>query len=105
MKFKRFIRPSITNLSPTTAMFVVGDRFVIDGLINLLNFIYFRVVKFLWIKLDVFTVDLFVNGVAKLSFRFGRNVSLIQTGLLNNYVAFLFLGLVVLIAIIIYFME
>ena len=92
-------------MKTSKVLFIAGDRFIIDGFINLTNFIYFRVVKFLWIKLDVFTVDLFVNGVAKLSFRFGRNVSLIQTGLLNNYVAFLFLGLVVLIAIIIYFME
>lgn len=92
-------------MKTSRAMFVVGDRFVIDGLINLLNFIYFRVVKFLWIKLDVFTVDLFVNGVAKLSFKFGRKASVIQTGLLNNYIAFLLLGLVVLIGIIIYFME
>ncbi|WP_333784665.1 NADH-quinone oxidoreductase subunit L [Thermocrinis sp.] len=92
-------------MKASKALFTAGDRFIIDGFINLTNFIYFRVVKFLWIKLDVFTVDLFVNGVAKLSFRFGKRASLIQTGFLNNYVAFLFLGLVVLIAIIIYFME
>jgi NADH-quinone oxidoreductase subunit L len=85
-------------------LFLAGDRFLIDGFINLLNFLYFRVVKFLWIKLDVYTVDLFVNGVAKFSFRFGRKASLIQTGLLNNYVAFLLFGLVVLLGIIIYFM-
>jgi NADH-quinone oxidoreductase subunit L len=85
-------------------LFLVGDRFLIDGFINLLNFLYFRVVKFLWIKLDIYTVDLFVNGVAKFSFRFGRKASLIQTGLLNNYVAFLLFGLVVLLGIIIYFM-
>jgi len=86
-------------------LFLAGDRFLIDGFINLLNFLYFRVVKFLWIKLDVFTVDLFVNGVAKLSFRSGKRASLLQTGLLNNYVAFLLIGLVVLIGIIIYSME
>jgi NADH-quinone oxidoreductase subunit L len=85
-------------------LFLVGDRFLIDGFINLLNFLYFRVVKFLWIKLDIYTVDLFVHGVAKFSFRFGRRASLIQTGLLNNYVAFLLFGLVVLLGIIIYFM-
>jgi NADH-quinone oxidoreductase subunit L len=85
-------------------LFLVGDRFLIDGFINLLNFLYFRVVKFLWIKLDIYTVDLFVNGVAKFSFRFGRKASQIQTGLLNNYVAFLLFGLVVLLGIIIYFM-
>jgi NADH-quinone oxidoreductase subunit L len=85
-------------------LFLVGDRFLIDGFINLLNFLYFRVVKFLWIKLDIYTVDLFVHGVAKFSFRFGRKASLIQTGLLNNYVAFLLFGLVVLLGIIIYFM-
>jgi NADH-quinone oxidoreductase subunit L len=85
-------------------LFLAGDRFLIDGFINLLNFLYFRVVKFLWIKLDIYTVDLFVNGVAKFSFRFGRRASLIQTGLLNNYVAFLLFGLVVLLGIIIYFM-
>jgi NADH-quinone oxidoreductase subunit L len=85
-------------------LFLAGDRFLIDGFINLLNFLYFRVVKFLWIKLDIYTVDLFVNGVARFSFRFGRKASLIQTGLLNNYVAFLLFGLVVLLGIIIYFM-
>jgi NADH-quinone oxidoreductase subunit L len=85
-------------------LFLVGDRFLIDGFINLLNFLYFRVVKFLWIKLDIYTVDLFVHGVAKFSFRFGRKASLIQTGLLNNYVVFLLFGLVVLLGIIIYFM-
>jgi NADH-quinone oxidoreductase subunit L len=85
-------------------LFLAGDRFLIDGFINLLNFLYFRVVKFLWIKLDIYTVDLFVHGVAKFSFRFGRKASLIQTGLLNNYVAFLLFGLVVLLGIIIYFM-
>jgi NADH-quinone oxidoreductase subunit L len=85
-------------------LFLAGDRFLIDGFINLLNFLYFRVVKFLWIKLDIYTVDLLVNGVAKFSFRFGRRASLIQTGLLNNYVAFLLFGLVVLLGIIIYFM-
>jgi NADH-quinone oxidoreductase subunit L len=86
-------------------LFLVGDRFLIDGFINLLNFLYFRVVKFLWLKLDIYTVDLFVNGIAKFSFRFGRKASLIQTGLLNNYVAFLLFGLVVLLGIIIYFMR
>jgi len=85
-------------------LFLAGDRFLIDGFINLLNFLYFKVVKFLWVKLDIYTVDLFVNGVAKFSFRFGRKASLIQTGLLNNYVAFLLFGLVVLLGIIIYFM-
>jgi NADH-quinone oxidoreductase subunit L len=85
-------------------LFLVGDRFLIDGFINLLNFLYFKVVKFLWIKLDIYTVDLFVHGVAKFSFRFGRKASLIQTGLLNNYVVFLLFGLVVLLGIIIYFM-
>jgi NADH-quinone oxidoreductase subunit L len=85
-------------------LFLAGDRFLIDGFINLLNFLYFRVVKSLWVKLDIYTLDLFVNGVAKFSFRFGRKASLIQTGLLNNYVAFLLFGLVVLLGIIIYFM-
>jgi NADH-quinone oxidoreductase subunit L len=85
-------------------LFLVGDRFLIDGFINLLNFLYFRVVKFLWIKLDIYTLDLFIHGVAEFSFRFGRKASLIQTGLLNNYVAFLLFGLVVLLGIIIYFM-
>ncbi|MDW8096033.1 MAG: NADH-quinone oxidoreductase subunit L, partial [Aquificaceae bacterium] len=84
---------------------VLGDRFLIDGFINLLNFIYFKVVKFLWMKLDVMLVDLFVNGVAKLSYWSGKKARNIQTGLLNNYVSFLLLGVVFILGVILYQMR
>ncbi|MCS6875864.1 MAG: NADH-quinone oxidoreductase subunit L, partial [Aquificaceae bacterium] len=87
------------------ALFVLGDRFLIDGFINLLNFIYFKVVKFLWMKLDVMLVDLFVNGVAKLSYWSGKKARNIQTGLLNNYVSFLLLGVVFILGVILYQMR
>ncbi|MCX8076088.1 MAG: NADH-quinone oxidoreductase subunit L, partial [Aquificaceae bacterium] len=87
------------------ALFVLGDRFLIDGFINLTNFIYFKVVKFLWMKLDVMLVDLFVNGVAKLSYWSGKKARNIQTGLLNNYVSFLLLGVVFILGVILYQMR
>ncbi len=86
-------------------LFLVGDRVLIDGFINLLNFLYFKVVKFLWMKLDIMLVDLFVNGVAKLSYWTGKKVRNIQTGLLNNYVSFLLLGVVFILGVILYSMR
>ncbi|MCS6999091.1 MAG: NADH-quinone oxidoreductase subunit L, partial [Aquificaceae bacterium] len=87
------------------ALFLLGDRVLIDGLVNLLNLIYFKVVKFLWMKLDVMLVDLFVNGVAKVTYWTGKRVRNLQTGLLNNYVSFLLLGVVLILGIILYRMR
>ncbi|GBC88290.1 hypothetical protein HRbin13_00410 [bacterium HR13] len=53
-------------------------------------------------KLDIMVVDLFVNGVAKLSFKTGRYVRNLQTGLLNNYVLFLLMGIVFILGVITY---
>ncbi|MCS6958334.1 MAG: NADH-quinone oxidoreductase subunit L, partial [Aquificaceae bacterium] len=92
-------------MSFSKALFLVGDRVLIDGFINLLNLIYFRVVKFLWMKLDVMSVDLFINGVAKISYWTGKQVRNLQTGLLNNYVSFLLLGVVFILGIILYSMR
>jgi NADH-quinone oxidoreductase subunit L len=87
------------------AIFLAGDRVLIDGFLNLLNFLYFRVVKFLWMKLDIMLVDLFVNGVAKVSYWTGKKVRNVQTGLLNNYVSFLLLGVVFILGVILYSMR
>ena len=62
-------RPKAKNISPSWLMvekaiiffmsvWDVGDRFIIDGFLNLLNFLYFRVVKFLWMKLDIMPSNL-----------------------------------------------
>ncbi|MCX8059839.1 MAG: NADH-quinone oxidoreductase subunit L, partial [Aquificaceae bacterium] len=84
------------------AFFVLGDRSLIDGLVNLLNFVYFRVVRFLWTRVDVGLVDLLVNHAAKVSYWAGKRVRNLQTGLINNYVSFLLLGVVSLLGIILY---
>ncbi|MCS7171373.1 MAG: NADH-quinone oxidoreductase subunit L [Aquificaceae bacterium] len=81
-------------MSLSRVLFLAGDRALIDGIINLLNLLYFKVVRFLWMKLDIMSVDLFVNGVAKISYWAGKKVRNLQTGLLNNYVSFLLLGVV-----------
>lgn len=92
-------------MSISRVLFLVGDRFIIDGFLNLLNFLYFRVVKFLWMKLDIMLVDLFINGVAKLAYWTGKNVRNVQTGLLNNYVSFLLIGVILILGIILYSMR
>ncbi|QWK12461.1 MAG: NADH-quinone oxidoreductase subunit L [Aquificota bacterium] len=92
-------------MSLSRVLFLVGDRFIIDGFLNLLNFLYFRVVKFLWMKLDIMLVDLFINGVAKLAYWTGKKVRNVQTGLLNNYVSFLLIGVILILGIILYSMR
>ncbi|MCX8164424.1 MAG: NADH-quinone oxidoreductase subunit L, partial [Aquificaceae bacterium] len=92
-------------MSLSRVLFLAGDRALIDGIINLLNLLYFKVVRFLWMKLDIMSVDLFVNGVAKISYWAGKKVRNLQTGLLNNYVSFLLLGVVLLIGMILYSMR
>ncbi len=82
--------------------YILGDRFTIDGFINLMSLIYLKVVKFLWMKLDVMVVDLFVNGVAKIAFKTGRYARSVQTGLLNNYILFLLIGIVFILGVITY---
>ncbi len=92
-------------MSLSRVLFLVGDRFIIDGFLNLLNFLYFKVVKFLWMKLDIMLVDLFINGVAKLAYWTGKKVRNVQTGLLNNYVSFLLIGVILILGIILYSMR
>ena len=92
-------------MSISRVLFLVGDRFIIDGFLNLLNFLYFRVVKFLWMKLDIMLVDLLINGVARLTYWTGKKVRNIQTGLLNNYVSFLLMGVILILGIILYSMR
>ncbi|MDM7266209.1 MAG: NADH-quinone oxidoreductase subunit L, partial [Aquificaceae bacterium] len=92
-------------MSLSRVLFLVGDRFIIDGFLNLLNFLYFKVVKFLWMKLDIMLVDLLINGVAKLAYWTGKKVRNIQTGLLNNYVSFLLMGVILILGIILYSMR
>ncbi|MFN7065652.1 MAG: proton-conducting transporter membrane subunit, partial [Aquificaceae bacterium] len=101
---ERFYHKGIAGgyMSFSRSLFILGDRFIIDGFLNLLNWLYFRVVKFLWMKLDIMLVDLFVNGVAKLSYWTGKQFRNVQTGLLNNYVSFLLLGTVLILGIILY---
>ncbi|RMH07963.1 MAG: NADH-quinone oxidoreductase subunit L, partial [Aquificota bacterium] len=89
-------------MSLSRGLFLLGDRVLIDGFINLLNFVYFKVVKFLWMKLDIMAVDLFVNGVARNAYWVGKKIRNLQTGLLNNYVSFLLLSVVFLLGIILY---
>ncbi|MEZ0337397.1 MAG: NADH-quinone oxidoreductase subunit L [Aquificaceae bacterium] len=92
-------------MSLSRVLFLVGDRFIIDGFLNLLNFLYFKVVKFLWMKLDIMLVDLLINGVARLTYWTGKKVRNIQTGLLNNYVSFLLIGVILILGIILYSMR
>ena len=92
-------------MSLSRVLFLVGDRFIIDGFLNLLNFLYFKVVKFLWMKLDIMLVDLLINGVARLTYWTGKKVRNIQTGLLNNYVSFLLMGVILILGIILYSMR
>jgi NADH-quinone oxidoreductase subunit L len=89
-------------LMVSKGLYYVGDRLTVDGFINLLSFLYFKVVRFLWMKLDIMVVDLLINGVAKFAFKTGKRIRSLQTGFLNNYVLFLLIGIIFILGVITY---
>ncbi|SHK58317.1 NADH-quinone oxidoreductase subunit L [Thermocrinis minervae] len=97
--YHKVLAAGYMNLSK--GLFLVVDRVMIDGFINLLKHVFLKGTRFLWMKLDIKVVDLLVNGLAKLAFKTGNKTRNIQTGLLNNYVTFLLVGIIIILAVII----
>ncbi|NPA41106.1 MAG: NADH-quinone oxidoreductase subunit L, partial [Aquificae bacterium] len=85
--------------------FYVGDRFVIDGTINTAYKGFFRVAKEVWKAFDIKSIDIFIHWLALSMFRSGRLLRNLQTGLLNNYVLFLLVGIIVVLGIMLYALD
>ncbi len=92
-------------LNVSKAAFLVGDRGIIDGLINLSYKVFFKVTRTVWKLLDIKSIDIFIHWLALGMFRGGRTLRLIQSGLLNNYVSFLLVGLVFVLGVMLYALE
>jgi NADH-quinone oxidoreductase subunit L len=101
--YHKVIARGYLNLSKAT--FLVGDRGVIDGTINLSYKLFFRATRTIWKLLDIKSIDIFIHWLALGMFRSGRNLRLIQSGLLNNYVSFLLVGLVFVLGVMLYALE
>jgi len=84
------------------ASYLIGDRRIIDGSINFVSFGYLKIARGLWKFLDIKAIDLFINWLAMFILSTGRRVSFIQTGLINNYIFFLLLGIVLILGIMLY---
>ncbi len=87
------------------AAYYLGDRFIIDGSINLSYKGFFRLAKDTWKALDIKSIDIFIHFLAGTTFRTGRLLRNMQTGLLNNYVLFLLIGIIVLLGIMLYALD
>ena len=85
--------------------YYVGDRFLIDGFINTAYRLFFRFAKDVWKAFDIKSIDIFIHWLAFNVFRSGRVLRNIQTGLLNNYVLFLLVGIIVVLGIMLYALD
>jgi NADH-quinone oxidoreductase subunit L len=85
--------------------FYTGDRFVIDGLINTAYRSFFKFAKEVWKAFDIKSIDIFIHWLALTMFRSGRLLRNMQTGLLNNYVLFLLVGVVVVLGVMLYVLD
>ncbi|WP_459776193.1 NADH-quinone oxidoreductase subunit L [Aquifex pyrophilus] len=92
-------------LSVSRLTFKGVDRGLIDGFINLLYKNFFKFVKFLWKNLDIKIIDLLIHESVLSAFRIGRVSRQLQTGLLNHYIIFLTLGVVVMLGVMLYLLE
>ncbi|NPA32637.1 MAG: NADH-quinone oxidoreductase subunit L, partial [Aquificae bacterium] len=81
------------------------DRALIDGFINALYRAFFKFVKFLWKNLDIKIIDLLIHESVLTAFRIGRFARHIQTGILNHYILFLTLGIVVILGVMLYILD
>ena len=86
-------------------IYKVGDRFIIDGTINTAYRTFFLVAKDTWKAFDIKSIDLFIHGLVLGTFRSGRVLRSLQTGLLNNYVLFLLVGIIVILGIMLYALD
>ena len=81
------------------------DRGLIDGFINTLYKNFFSFVRFLWKNLDIKIIDLIIHESVLTAFRIGRVSRQLQTGLLNHYILFLTIGVVVILGIMLYILD
>jgi len=86
-------------------LYRAGDRFLIDGTINLSYRSFLRFAKDLWKSFDIKSIDVFIHFLAMGMFRGGRALRNLQTGLLNNYVMFLLMGIIFILGIMLYALE
>ncbi len=87
------------------AAYFVGDRFLIDGTINVAYRSFFKLAKDTWKAFDIKSIDIFIHWLAINSFRSGRLLGNLQTGLLNNYVLFLLVGIIIILGIMLYALD
>ncbi|WP_457601131.1 proton-conducting transporter transmembrane domain-containing protein, partial [Hydrogenivirga sp.] len=85
--------------------FYTVDRFVIEGFINVSYKLFFRFAKDTWKAFDIKSIDIFIHWLAISMFRSGRTLRNMQTGLLNNYVLFLLVGIIVVLGIMLYALD
>ncbi len=83
----------------------LGDRTVIDGTINLTYRSLLKVFKLVWKAFDIKSIDILIHTLAIGMFRGGRVLRNLQTGLLNNYVMFLLMGVVLILGIMLYALD
>ncbi|RUM29770.1 MAG: NADH-quinone oxidoreductase subunit L [Aquifex sp.] len=81
------------------------DRGIIDGFINALYKNFFSFVRFLWKNLDIKIIDLIIHESVLTAFRVGKISRQLQTGLLNHYILFLTIGVVVILGIMLYILD
>jgi NADH-quinone oxidoreductase subunit L len=85
--------------------YLLGDRTVIDGTINATYRALLRSFKVIWKAFDIKSIDIFIHALAIGMFRGGRLLRNLQTGLLNNYVMFLLMGVVLILGIMLYALD
>jgi NADH-quinone oxidoreductase subunit L len=101
--YHRFVAKGYLQVSRVA--FLAGDRTVIDGTINHAYRFFLRAVKVVWKIFDVKSIDLLLHCLAIGSFRGGRLLRNLQTGLVNNYVMFLLIGILVILGIMLFALE
>ncbi|HIC17688.1 TPA: NADH-quinone oxidoreductase subunit L, partial [Candidatus Poribacteria bacterium] len=75
------------------------DKYLVDGLVNLVYIIVNYIIAFLVGLFDDKIVDFSVNLVAKITWKFGGRVRRIQTGVIQNYLFVVLAGVILLIII------
>ncbi|MCS7083720.1 MAG: hypothetical protein NZL90_01890, partial [Aquificaceae bacterium] len=75
------------------------ERVLIDGLLNYLSRSYLFLVGIIWKGLDKNAIDRLVILSASSSRSFGKKLSSLQNGLVNNYVIMLVAGLAFLLTL------
>ena len=75
------------------------DKYLVDGLVNLVAIIVNYIVAFLVGLFDNKVVDFLVNSVAGVTWKFGGRVRRVQTGVIQNYLFVILTGVILLIII------